>query len=59
MYDNSNFYLSRKFSKFNYYVNTEVNQLIADYRNAQEVNANESNNPPKSAEHSIEDENVR
>lgn len=59
MYDNSNFYLSRKFSKFNYYVNTEVNQIIADYRNAQEVNANESNNPPKSAEHPIEDENVR
>ena len=59
MYDNSNFYLSRKFSKFNYYVNTEVNQLIADHRNAQEVNANESNNPPKSAEHPIEDENVR
>lgn len=59
MYDNSNFYLSRKFSKFNYYVNIEVNQIIADYRNAQEVNANESNNPPKSAEHPIEDENVR
>lgn len=34
LYDNSNFYLSRKFNKFNYYVNTEVNQLIADHRNA-------------------------
>ena len=26
--------LIRKFNKFNYYVNTEVNQLIADHRNA-------------------------
>ena len=34
LYDHSNFYLSRKFNKFNYYVNTEVNQLIADHRNA-------------------------
>lgn len=59
LYDNSNFYLSRKFNKFNYYVNTEVNQLIADHRNAQEVNVNESNNPPKSAEHSKQSENVR
>ena len=59
LYDNSNFYLSRKFNKFNYYVNTEVNQLIADHRNAQEVNVNESNNPPKSAEHSNLSEDVR
>lgn len=59
LYDNSNFYLSRKFNKFNYYVNTEVSQLIADHRNAQEVNVNESNNPPKSAEHSNSSENVR
>lgn len=51
LYDDSNFYMSRKFNKFNYYVNTEVNQLIADHRNAQEVNVSESNNPPKSAEH--------
>lgn len=59
-YDNSNFYLSRKFNKFNHYVNTEVTQLIAEYRNAQEVNVNESNNPPKSVEHPIsKDENVR
>lgn len=36
--------------KFNHYVNTEVSQLIAEHRNAQEVNVNESNNPPKSAE---------
>ena len=52
LYKNSNFYLSRKFNKFNHYVNTEVTQLIAEYRNAQEVNVNESINPPKSVEHS-------
>lgn len=34
LYNNSNFYLTRKFNKFNYYVNTEVNQLISDHRNA-------------------------
>lgn len=34
LYDNSNFYLSRKFNKFNHYVNTEVTQLIAENRNA-------------------------
>ena len=54
LYKDSNFYLSRKFNKFDHYVNTEVTQLIAEYRNAQEVNVNESNNPPKSAEHSQE-----
>ena len=60
LYDDSNFYLKRKFDKFNYYVNTEVSQIISDHRNAQEVNVNESNNPPKSAEHpTVEDENVR
>ena len=59
LYNNSNFYLSRKFDKFNYYVNTEVSQLIADHRNAQEVNVNESNNLPKSVEHPLQDENVR
>ena len=53
LYDNSEFYLKRKFEKFDYYVNTEVSQLIADHRNAQEVNVNESNNSPKSTEHSI------
>ena len=58
LYNNSNFYLSRKFNKFNYYVNTEVNQLIADHRNAQVVSANESNNLPKSAEHPKQDENI-
>lgn len=52
LYKDSNFYLSRKFNKFDHYVNTEVTQLIAEYRNAQEVNVNESNNPPKSVEHS-------
>lgn len=34
LYDDSNFYLKRKFDKFNYYVNTEVSQIIADHRNA-------------------------
>lgn len=34
LYDDSNFYLIRKFNKFNYYVNTEVSQIIADHRNA-------------------------
>jgi hypothetical protein len=34
LYDNSYFYLTRKFNKFNYYVNTEVSQLISDYCNA-------------------------
>ena len=54
LYIDSNFYLSRKFNKFSHYVNTEVTQLIVEYRNAQEVNVNESNNPPKSVEHSKE-----
>ena len=34
LYDDSYFYLSRKFNKFNHYVNTEVTQLIAEHRNA-------------------------
>ena len=34
LYQDSNFYLKRKFNKFNYYVNTEVSQIIADHRNA-------------------------
>lgn len=34
LYDNSSFYLQRKFNKFNYYVNTEVSQIITDHRNA-------------------------
>ena len=59
-YKDSNFYLERKFNKFNHYVNTEVTQLIKEYRNAQEVNVIESNNPPKSVEHpTSEGENVR
>ena len=59
-YTDSNFYLNRKFNKFDHYVNTEVTQLIEEYRNAQEVNVIESNNPPKSVEHPIhEGENVR
>ena len=57
--DNANFYLTRKFEKFNHYVNTEVTQLIAEYRNAQEVNVNESNNPPTSPGHpTSEDEDI-
>lgn len=51
LYDDSNFYLKRKFDKFNYYVNTEVSQLIADHRNAQILNDTESNNISTSAEH--------
>ena len=51
--DDSLFYLERKFNKYNYYVNTEITQIIAEYRNAQEVNVNESNNPPTSPEHPI------
>lgn len=34
LYQDSYFYLSRKFNKFNHYANTEVTQLIAEYRNA-------------------------
>lgn len=49
-YKDSNFYMQRKHNKFYHYVNTEVTQLIAEYRNAQEVNVNESNNPPTSVE---------
>lgn len=60
LYDDSNYYLQRKFKKISYYVNTEVSQIIIDYRNAQQVNDNESNNPTKSAGHpNIQDENVR
>ena len=58
LYNNSNFYLTRKYSNFNHYVNTEVTQLIDEYRNAQEVNVSESNNPPTSVERSEQIENV-
>ena len=34
LYNDSNFYLKRKFDKFNYYVNTEVSQIITDHCNA-------------------------
>lgn len=51
--------MKRKYDKFNHYVNTEVTQLIAEYRNAQKVNVKESNNPSTSAEHPKKDENVR
>lgn len=62
LYTGQHCYLKRKFNKFNYYVNTEVSQIISDHRNAQEVNVNKSNNPPKSVEHlnlKEKDENVR
>lgn len=49
-YKDSNFYLSRKFNKISHYVNTEVTQLIDEYRNAQKVNVSESNNPSTSTE---------
>ena len=58
LYNDSNFYLIRKFENYNRYVNTEVTQLIAEHRNAQEVNVNESNNPPTSVEQSKQIENV-
>lgn len=50
IFNNCYYSLSRKYEKLKYYVNTEVSQLIAEHRNAQEVNVNESNNPPKSVE---------
>jgi len=34
LYDNSHCFLKRKFNKFDYYVNTEVSQIITDHRNA-------------------------
>lgn len=58
-YNNSNFYLKRKYEKYSYYVNTEESQLIADLRNAQEMRVNESNNSPTSAERpKLQDENI-
>lgn len=51
LYDNSFFYGQRKYNKFSYYTNTEVSQLIADHRNAQKMNASNSNNSSTSAEH--------
>ena len=59
LYKDSYYYLSRKFNKFNHYVNTEVTQLIAEYRNAQRMSVSNSNNSSKSVEHSIKNENVR
>lgn len=60
MFKDSNFYLSRKYNKIYHHVNTEVTQLITEYRNAQKVSVSDSNNPSKSAGHPTnEDENVR
>lgn len=50
LYSDAHYYMERKYLKFNHFANTEVTQLIAEYRNAQEVNVNESNNPPTSLE---------
>ena len=50
-YKDSYFYLSRKYDKFNHYVNTEETQLIAELRNAQEMNVSNSDNSPTSVEH--------
>lgn len=59
LYNNSYCFLKRKYNKFSYYVNTEVNQIITDHRNAQEMNVNESNNSPTSVEHPVtQDENI-
>lgn len=51
LYNDSYFYLQRKYEKLNHYVNTEDLQLIAEACNAQEVSVNESDNLPKSSEH--------
>ena len=51
LYKDVNFYLERKYVKFEHYVNTEITQLIAEYRNAQKVSASDSNNPSTSVEH--------
>ena len=34
LYNEANFYMNRKYVKYNHYVNTEVSQLIAEDRNA-------------------------
>lgn len=59
LYDNSNFYLKRKYLKFNHYANTEVTQLIDEYRNAQKVNVSESNNPSTSTEHPTDNSGMK
>lgn len=59
LYDNANFYMNRKFNKFNHYVNTEDLQLLAEARNAQEMKDKSTNNSPTSSEHpTSEGENV-
>ena len=42
LYDNANFYLSRKYNKFSYYANTEDSIIIEAARNAQEHSSQES-----------------
>lgn len=39
LYQDFNFCLTRKYNKFNYYINTEVKQIISDYCNAQNENS--------------------
>lgn len=51
LYNDSHFYMKRKYEKFSHFVNTEVTQLIAEYRKAQELKASNTNNTPTSAEH--------
>lgn len=58
LYDDSNYYLKRKFNKFNYYANTEDVQIITDACNAQKMSAIESNNSSTSSEHPLQDENI-
>lgn len=59
LYEDSHFYMKRKYDKMCYYVNTEVTQLIAKHCNAQKVNDIESNNPSTSAGHPIDEgENI-
>ena len=58
LYDDSNYYLKRKFNKFNYYANTEDVQIITDACNAQKMSVIESNNSSTSSEHPLQDENI-
>ena len=50
LFKDSKYFLSRKYNKLKYYVNTEVVQIIRDHRNAQVMNDRESNNLPTSTE---------
>lgn len=58
LYKDAHFYMSRKYNKFSYYVNTEIPQYASGDCNAQEMSVEGSNNSPKSTEHPTQDENV-